>query len=212
MRFRSVADALYDGNKSELARALDMEPGSFTKYTRGARRPGASVLERLTQLGVNINWFLTGEGSMMNKEKQPSPSGRPLSDAHTSMSASGLLDNPSQYYPLPHVEVRVGKEGEVYFDEIGDPEWVSAAFIRRQYDVDPERLCVFRAACNAMANTIRPGDRIRAAFLSSNQPDESIISGNAYVLRLSQPVGFSAPPRPETVPCDYLESITSSPS
>ena len=66
-RLRAVADALYDGNKSALARALDMKPGSFSKYLRETRKPGASVLVRLMRLGVNLNWLLDGEGPMLTE-------------------------------------------------------------------------------------------------------------------------------------------------
>jgi hypothetical protein len=98
------------------------------------------------------------------------------------MSASELLDAPNQYYPIPFVEVRIGDDGEVHLDNIGDPEWLSASFIRHQYGVDPGRLRNFRVSCNQMADTIRPGDRIRTALLDTDRPHEEISSGNVYVL------------------------------
>src|SRR6056297_2655842 len=75
-RLRRIAVELYGGNQSELARALGMKPPSFSKYVQGNRRPGAAVLERLSRLGVNLHWFLTGEGSVA---RSTSSSAQPLS-------------------------------------------------------------------------------------------------------------------------------------
>lgn len=66
-RFKEVADALYEGNRSELARNLDMKPQALTKYLNGESMPGGLILIRLHGLGVNINWFLTGEGDMLRE-------------------------------------------------------------------------------------------------------------------------------------------------
>lgn len=62
-----MADALYEGNRSELARNLDMKPQALTKYLNGESMPGGLILIRLHGLGVNINWFLTGEDEMFRE-------------------------------------------------------------------------------------------------------------------------------------------------
>lgn len=64
-RFKQIADKLFDGNLSELARNLEMKPQALTKYVKGESMPGGLILIRLYDLGVNINWFLTGEGEML---------------------------------------------------------------------------------------------------------------------------------------------------
>lgn len=64
-RLKQIADALYEGNRSELARNLNMKPQALTKYLNGESMPGGLILIRLHDLGVNINWFLTGEGKML---------------------------------------------------------------------------------------------------------------------------------------------------
>lgn len=62
---KSIADTLYDGNVSELARKLEMKPQALRKYVTGESMPGGLVLIRLYDIGVNINWFLTGKGQML---------------------------------------------------------------------------------------------------------------------------------------------------
>ncbi|MEX2600301.1 MAG: helix-turn-helix transcriptional regulator [Balneolaceae bacterium] len=64
-RLKLIADKLYDGNVSELARNLEMKPQALAKYVKGESMPGGLVLIRIYNLGVNINWFLMGEGEML---------------------------------------------------------------------------------------------------------------------------------------------------
>lgn len=66
-RLKTVADTLYDGNVSELARNLEMTPQALRKYVTGKSMPGGLVLIRLYELGVNINWFLRGNGTILNR-------------------------------------------------------------------------------------------------------------------------------------------------
>lgn len=64
-RLEKVADLLYEGNRSELARNLKMKPQALTRYVKGDSMPGGLILIRLHEIGININWFLTGEGEAL---------------------------------------------------------------------------------------------------------------------------------------------------
>lgn len=61
-RFKYLANVLYDGNKSELARNLDIAPQSFSKYTGGNITPGGNILAKCYELGINTSWIVTGDG------------------------------------------------------------------------------------------------------------------------------------------------------
>lgn len=61
-RLKIIADSFFEGNLSELARNLEMTPQALAKYVKGESMPGGLILIRLHKIGVNINWFLTGEG------------------------------------------------------------------------------------------------------------------------------------------------------
>lgn len=173
-RFRRIAELLFDGNKSELARALNMKPGSFTKYLRGKRRPGANILKRITLMGVNINWFLTGEGPILLPDASSSPS--------SSMSVSELQNDSAQYHPVPVVQVRLTDDEELQLDEVGEPEWLSQHFIRTRYGVDPSRLREFQISCNRMSDTVRTGDRVRVALVASDLPISELVETQAYLM------------------------------
>lgn len=178
-RLRVLAEALYDGNKSDLARAMDMKPGSFSKYLRGKRRPGAAVLERLRRLGVNLNWVVVGTGPMLLASD--------AADEHEAPEAGGE-ESPTftregvTYHSIPFVQVRLHEDGRIQLSESGEREWVSQEAIRRQYGVAPDQLRGFRVSGTRMAPTIRPGDRVRTSLVDEGTPPETLPEGEAYVL------------------------------
>lgn len=69
-RLKEIADLLYEGNQSELARKLEMKPQALTKYVKGESMPGGLILIRLHEIGININWFLTGEGEALLEARE----------------------------------------------------------------------------------------------------------------------------------------------
>ena len=184
-RLREVADCLYGGNKSELARDLGMKPPSFSKYTSGSTLPGASVLRKLSELGINPTWILTGKGEMtMSDESKGSPVVVQNRELAYELENAGLQ---LQRVPELRVEVEAGDGLKVYAsDEVEEQEqWLSRTFIRREYNVDPERVRTLRVRGNSMYPTIEPGDRIRVALWDG----ENLWEGNIYVLH--SPAGLT---------------------
>lgn len=177
-RLRAVADRLHGGNKSELARSLGMKPASFSKYLDGNRRPGAVVLEKLSRLGVNINWLLTGAGSMLGGTVVSSPtrsSDTPeIPEERPSVSSSKNAPD-SQFHQIPLVRIREDPDGTLRLVETNRSEWVSDAFIREEYGVRPALLRDFRISGDSMVDTIRPGDRLRAVLWNCRAPNDGTI-------------------------------------
>jgi len=174
-RLRQIADRLYDGNKSELARSLDMKPPSFSKYVQGHRRPGTTVLKRLSRLGVNLHWFLTGEGSMMRTVPDRS---QPVPLIHA--MGSSELDGPDgPLHRIPLVQVTSDDENALRLEEMGAAEWLSESFIREVYGVAPSQLKSFRVSGNAMSGLIEPGERVRGILWKG----ESLRDGAVYLLQ-----------------------------
>jgi phage repressor protein C with HTH and peptisase S24 domain len=177
-RLREVANELFDGNLSELARQLDMKPELFSKYTSGDTVPGSRLLLKLFKLGINPTWILTGKGEMRmpddRKERALTVTDRNL--AHE-LEKSGIS---LQRVPQLKVDVSAGDGVEVYeSDEVEeDEEWLSEAFIRREYSVAPEKVRTLRVHGNSMIPTIEPGDRIRVAVWDG----ETLWENNVYVI------------------------------
>lgn len=176
-RLRAVADRLCDGNKSELARSLQMKPSSFSKYLQGTRRPGATVLERISQLGVNVHWLLTGDGPMMRAASGQAIQPLPLQSS-PDMGPSELDGPDGPIHRVPLVRVTVNEDGAPQLEEIEAAEWLSASYIRRVYGVPPDQLKGFRISGNSMQSTIRPGERVRAALWRG----ESLTDGAVYLI------------------------------
>jgi len=184
-RFRQIADALFEGNKSELARSLGMQPSSFAKYTDGSRRPGSKVLERLSRLGININWFLSGEGEMMVESAVENPSDSVTafvvdhaSSRDPSEGESGKQSG-ERFYCIPVVRLRLDESGDRQLKETEGVTCLSESFIQQRYGADPLRLREFRFTGNAMGDTIRPGDRV----LVEIGEEGSLVDGEVYLLR-----------------------------
>lgn len=172
-RLREVAEALFDGNVSALARALDMKPPSFYKYINGDRNPGTSVLVRFTHIGIDLNWLLTGEGQMLRSDSDfftPLP-------IHT-MGATEI-DGPEEILVrVPLVRVVSGEDGDPHLKETGSPEWLPKGFIQQNYGVEPSLLKGFRVSGDAMQTSLRAGDRVRCALWDG----DSLLDGAIYLL------------------------------
>lgn len=172
-RLRRIVDDHYDGNVSALARAIDMNPTTFYKYVNGDRRPGPSVLTRLTQLGINVHWILTGE----------EPALRVRSDRLAPLpvrqhAGPETIDGPEEVLRrVPIVKVGVGDEGP-YLKEVGAPEWLAESFIRESYGAEPGRLKSFKVSGDAMHGSLQAGDQVRGVLWQG----ESLVDGAIYVL------------------------------
>lgn len=62
-RLRKYGDVVYN-SVEEFARALKIAPSNLQKYFNGERNPGLAMLQRLYELGCNINGLISGEGRM----------------------------------------------------------------------------------------------------------------------------------------------------
>lgn len=177
-RLKTVAEELYEGNQSELARQLDMKPPSFSKYTSGETLPGGAVLRKLSDLGISPTWILTGKGEIhmpndgVNRDLVVRDK-----DLAYELEESGIE---MRRVPQLRVEVDAGHGAQVYAeDEIEEnEEWLTAAFIRREYSVDPSKVRTLRVRGNSMQPTIEPGDRVRVAVWDG----ETMWEGTVYVL------------------------------
>jgi phage repressor protein C with HTH and peptisase S24 domain len=160
-----------------------MKPASFSKYLDGNRRPGAVVLEKISRLGVNIDWLLTGEGAMLDTLSQFSSSMSATSDKAAATEGereeSRQNGSDSQFHRIPLVRIREDPEEGLRLVETGQGEWVDGTTIRQMYGVKPALLRDFRVTGDSMASTIEPGDRVRAVLWDCRSPND----GTVCVLR-----------------------------
>ncbi len=58
------------GSIEEFARTLKIAPSNLQKYLSGERNPGLGMLQRLHELGCNINSLISGDGTMFADNAQ----------------------------------------------------------------------------------------------------------------------------------------------
>lgn len=180
-RFETVAELLFNGNKSELARNLEMKPASFSKYTSGSTMPGGEIIRRLTDLGVNAHWFITGKGEPVYRgDTIPGNADMAIQEPQV---AYDLEEAGVSLYRIPvlDVETEAGTGAIVYEDADANDsaEWMTEGYIRHNYSVAPDRVRNIRVRGNSMTPTIRPGDRVRVAI----HQGEDLWDGAIYVIR-----------------------------
>lgn len=173
LRLTRIVDEWYEGNASAFARDIDMNPTTFYKYVNGDRRPGPTVLARITQLGINLHWLLTGDGPSLRARSdrfQPLP-------VQDSVRPKTIEGPEEPLHRVPLVRVEVGDEGP-YLRESGSAEWLTESFVRDVHGVDPDHLKCFKVSGDAMEGSLQAGDRTRGVLWRG----ESLNDGSVYVI------------------------------
>jgi len=76
----------------KFADSLNVSRGSIVQYETGKRKPSYEFIEALHNLyNVNLNWFVSGQGEMFNKQQKASAGMTP--EEVKSIVASYLKDN-----------------------------------------------------------------------------------------------------------------------
>lgn len=63
-RLRRFAEEVF-GSVAACAQAAGVSQPQFSLYVTGKRSPGYETLEKLSALGLSIDWLFTGRGSML---------------------------------------------------------------------------------------------------------------------------------------------------
>jgi transcriptional regulator with XRE-family HTH domain len=63
-------DATFE-SRAEGARALGMTPQGLNDYLKGRRAPGADILARMAEKGLDVGWYLTGTPTTGHVDTSP---------------------------------------------------------------------------------------------------------------------------------------------
>lgn len=109
-KFRQIAEEMFEGNQSEMARAMHMLPQSLHPYMKGDREPGYTMIKRLVEIGVNPLYLFSDNTPMRlsfasNRVKEDIESYSDINDQKTRKDAitahtADLLDHLEQL-PFP---------------------------------------------------------------------------------------------------------------
>jgi len=131
------------------------------------------VLIRLCRLGVNLHWFLTGEGPIARASSgfaQPLPL--------VSEKKPAQIDSPDgTLYRVPLVRVTADGNGTPQLEEVSTVDWMDEASIQWRYGAPPDQLKGFRISGDAMTETLSPGSRVIGALWRG----ESLVDGAVYL-------------------------------
>jgi transcriptional regulator with XRE-family HTH domain len=62
-RIVELSNLVWEGNRSRMARDVDIDQPTISRVLTGQQKPSAKLLEKLaTWPGVNVGWFLLGQG------------------------------------------------------------------------------------------------------------------------------------------------------
>ena len=154
-----LLEKIWDGNRSEMGRAVGCSHSVLTKIATGQQGPGARLLSDIaSHPKVNPAWLLAGEGEPLLAERTDSPAeGWPIPvarqlllgppDENRSLlsgeffPAAGAYYRPSRYWlevqradPIARDKTSKITEGDLLLMET-DPAW------RREHGMVEDRLC-----------------------------------------------------------------------
>ncbi|HHV36988.1 MAG TPA: helix-turn-helix domain-containing protein [Candidatus Cloacimonetes bacterium] len=123
----------------EFARALQVSQSAVSQYEKAARSPDSVFLSKLCSVfGVNLNWLLTGTGSMFQELQE--------------VDASFLGDTIS----IPIVgEIAAGHPAEIIYEEPYHQLDIPVGLLSF-----PPPYVVFRVSGDSMAPQVMPGDLV----------------------------------------------------
>ncbi len=165
-RFKNIRLQLGLSQK-EMADKLDVALSSWQRYEQGVGVAGGDVLQKMAELGFDVNWLLTGTGQMFwTLHKAP--------------------HEQSDLVLVPQFEVRPSAGNGGGLPESEEPSGfiaLSKGWIRRFLRCEPENLVALNAGGDSMEPTIRDRDP-----LFVDRGDTALRNDAIYVFRLEDAV------------------------
>ncbi len=150
------------GWQKQFAEAIGMDPGSARKYLIGQTIPGSRVQEKLRVLGCNVEWLMTGKGSMADPEEREF--GRILRETITEPGGTmqALAAEPTYtYIPLSVAKPEHIRAIAVPDDSMAGVVWSGdTVFVRKEQGCTRGDLCLVKTAAG--------GFKIRRVYIESN--------------------------------------------
>jgi phage repressor protein C with HTH and peptisase S24 domain len=175
-RLKAVRNQLGDTQETFAERFEYTQP-VYQRYEAGKRRIPQELMEGLkNQIGINLNWLMTGEGEMYGDVKQPNVSSEHLTTAQGSAIR------------LPLVSFKASA---------GDGSYVTEQEYEGTYIIDPSELkgvrpselrdgmFVIEAEGDSMVPDIHPGEQL---IIKPVEAPDRIASDAIYLFRLEKRV------------------------
>lgn len=113
----------YNLNLKEFSEKTNIPYRTLQNYLLGLREPNIDILKKLcTQLGININWLLTGEGD-------PYISGNLGSEYALVPVIDGYISAGTGFYPVEHSEIKLAFRKD-WISRYGDYRNMSLVYVK----------------------------------------------------------------------------------
>lgn len=133
-------------SQAEIEKTLELSPTTWSQYERGKVKPASDVLVKIhNKFNININWLLTGKGSMFQEQLLPVfPSDRDL-------------------IPVPlyeDLQASAGSENGICKSNESSGLTISKKLIFDKCGYIPENLCAVYVSGDSMEPTLFHGDMV----------------------------------------------------
>lgn len=161
--------------QAEAAERVGLPASTYQNYERDVRAPNTEGWEAFVKAGINANWLLTGEGSMLRVRDEPASSDSTALEAP--MPSSG-------YVAIPlYNEIRAAAGvGALNHTEVADDALMfKEDWVHYELGARPKDLCLIRVHGDSMEPTLRAGDVILIDHRACRPDREGI-----YILRMGE--------------------------
>lgn len=169
-------------SQKEMGRRVGVSGTTWQNYELENASPNAHVLARLSGEGFDINWVLTGEGTMRHDDAAPGRQDPGFSDLAARDLRRGELGGDGRHVLLPKLTLRaiaaedgrrITVEDRVMLETLS----FRRDFIDRDLKTDAANLVAIEAQDDAMLPLIAPGD-----ILLADTSDPKLRGNGIYIL------------------------------
>ena len=167
-------------SQKEMDQVLCIGKGSWQRYETGLQMPGGHVIASIARQGINANWLLTGEGSMLLEDLAAHQGQTPNKwFEQVGVSAKHYGD---EYALVPIYDVRAaaGHGAAVEFEQVTDALMFKRQWINQELHANAADLYLIYVDGESMEPTLRPGDII----LIDRRSAQAVPRDGIYVLRI----------------------------
>ncbi|MFN4354299.1 S24 family peptidase [Parvibaculum sp.] len=154
-------------SQKKMGRRVGVSGTTWQNYELENASPNAHVLAHLSGEGFDINWVLTGEGTMRHEDAAPGRSAPGFSELGTREIRRGEIGGDGRHVLVPKLTLRAIEGDDGLRMTVEDRTMLDTLsfrrdFISRDLKTDAADLVAVEAADDAMLPSIAPGDLLLA--------------------------------------------------
>ena len=190
------------GKQSQLdfATQMGVHRNSLSRYESGENEPSAEVLQKIAELGYNVNWLLTGKGIMRAspgviggmiraRDRNIEPQGRDIEIAgrhkeQAHMTIAGQAE--SEFVRIKRYRTKLAAGNGQLGEDTDDVDWLQ---FRRQYlafiGLSPKNAVLVRIKGDSMETMLMDGDTVMIDLTDTTiyPPARSFDRRRAYAIK-----------------------------